>query len=156
MDICKGASCLSNKTERYPMPIQTVCLQNQTTILPHPPVLSGDAELYARFMRHLRHVPTSRLEIKVLSAIQFTADLMSRSDADVAKSLVEMGLRAPRLAFPADFLRFADRALLRTGWEIGGASQALLELKAHWDEIGEDKFAVFKGGLDVAEFRAFV
>ena len=95
------------------------------TLLPLPPSLNGradDMELYARFMRHLRNVPNSRLEI-----------------------LVDLGLRAPRMAFPAEFLRFIDRSLMRSGWEIGGPSAAVLELKSHWDKIGEDKFAAVKG-----------
>jgi hypothetical protein len=156
MDIREGRSVRSEKTERCSMPINAVCIQDQKIILPYPPVFTdgeNDAEMYARFMRHLRHVPTSRLEIKILSAIQFTADMLGRSDAEIAKALVDLGLRAPRMAFPADFLKFADRALVRTGWDVGGASPSLQELKAHWDEIGEDKFAVFKGGLDVAAYR---
>ena len=118
------------------------------TLLPLPPSLNGradDMELYARFMRHLRNVPNSRLEIKILSAIQFTADMMDHSDSHIAKTLVDLGLRAPRMAFPAEFLRFIDRSLMRSGWEIGGPSAAVLELKSHWDKFGEDKFAAVKG-----------
>ncbi len=117
-----------------------------TIALPLPPIQAQDAEMavYARFMRHLRNVPNSRTEIKVLSAIQFTADMMDHSDAHVAKALVELGLRAPRMAFPADFLDFMDNAQMRSGWEIGSPTQAMKELKDHWDRIGEDKFAAFR------------
>lgn len=115
--------------------------------LPLPPELqqSGEMKVYARFMRYLRHVPNSRMEIKVLSAIQFTADILDHSDAHVAKVLVDLGLRGPRMAFPAEFLNFADKALLRSGWEVGGPSKGILELKAYWDRIGEDKFSVLTG-----------
>ena len=117
--------------------------------LPLPPPSTEERKdemaVYARFMRHLRHVPNSRKEIKVLSAIQFTADMLDYSDAHIAKMLVEMGLRAPRLAFPSEFLSFVDHALMRQGWEIGAPSKDILELKAYWDGIGEDKFAAFKG-----------
>ncbi len=106
-------------------------------------------------MRHLRNVPTSRTEIKILSAIQFTADMMGHSDAHISKVLVDFGLRAPRMAFPADFLKFADAALMRSGWEIGGASPAMKELKLFWDANGEDKLAVFKGEYDYATQRVF-
>lgn len=109
------------------------------------PVPAEDAsndimEIYARFMRHLRHVPNSRAAIKVLSAMQFTADMIDYSDANIAKVLVDMGLRAPRIAFPAEFLDYADQALMRSGWDVGGPNAALLELKNYWDRIGEDKF----------------
>ncbi len=70
--------------------------------------------------------------------------MMGHSDAHIAKILVDMGLRAPRMAFPVDFLEFADASLMRSGWEVGGPTAALLDLKAHWDGIGEDKFAGFK------------
>ena len=129
------------KTETYP---DTKMAQDVK--LPLPPELqeSGNMQVYARFMRYLRHVPNSRMEIKVLSAIQFTADILDYSDAHVAKILVDLGLRGPRMAFPAEFLSFADQSLVRNGWEVGGPSQGLLELKAYWDEIGEDKFSAFK------------
>ena len=80
----------------------------------------------------------------MLSALQFTADLLNSSDGHVVKVMVEHGLRAPRMAFPADFLSYADQALMRDGWEVGGPTTALLALKEHWDRHGDDKFAAFK------------
>jgi hypothetical protein len=117
-------------------------------ILPMPPQLDADGDdmaLYARFMRHLRNVPSSRMEIKILSAIQFTADMLDHSDAHVAKVLVDLGLRAPRVAFPSEFLKFADHSLMRTGWEIGGPSMGVVGLKRHWDKTGESRFAAVGG-----------
>ena len=115
-----------------------------TERLPETPSQECDLAIYARFMRYLRHVPNNRIEIKILSAIQFTADMMDHSDAHIAKSLVDWGLRAPRLAFPTGFLDFADAALLREGWEVGAASSDVKELSAYWSTIGEDKFAGVK------------
>lgn len=122
------------------------------TILPLPPktgaditaIKSEDIEIYTRFMRHIRHVPNSRAEIKILSAIQFTADMLGYSDAHVAKTLVDLGLRGPRMAFPGAYLEYADAALMRSGWEVGGPSANLKELQDHWNKIGEDKFAGIK------------
>ena len=127
-------------------------------ILPLPPEAkeSSDMEIYARFMRHLRNVPNSRAEIKVLSAIQFTADMLDIGDALVAKTLVDCGLRAPRQSFPAEYLEFIDKSLLRSGWEIGGPTASAAELKAHWDNIGEDKFAAFRRDVAVARETSFV
>lgn len=116
--------------------------------LPLPPAISADShfemEIYARFMRHLRHVPNSRMEIKILSAIQFTADIMDHGDALVAKTLVDLGLRAPRKAFPVTFLDFADKCVQRRDWSGAASSMPpanVLALKEHWDHIGENRFA---------------
>ena len=115
--------------------------------LPLPPAITSDShfemEVYARFMRHLRHVPNSRMEIKILSAIQFTADIMDHGDALVAKTLVDLGLRAPRKAFPATFLDFVDRCAQRRSWTGSSVPPAqVLELKEHWDVIGENRFLI--------------
>ncbi len=114
--------------------------------LPMPPSKDDYVamEVYARFMRHLRGVPNNRMEVKILSAIQFTANMMNYSDAQICKMLVDMGLRAGRMALPADYLDFADASLMRSGWDIGGPSKGLMALKSFWDDIGEDKFAAFR------------
>lgn len=121
--------------------------------LPLPPAKEAlaEMEIYARFMRHLRMLPHSRMEIKVLSAIQFTADLLDLTDAYVSKTLVDLGLRAPRRAFPAAYLSHVDDSVLRSGWDVGGPSQASLHIKSHWDDIGEDPFIAFRREYDRAE-----
>ncbi len=133
---------------------------DKAILLPLPPEASftecEDMELYGRFMRHVRCVPNNRMEIKILSSIQFTADMLGYSDARVAKALIDFGLRAPRLAFPADFLKFADRSLMRSPNDIGGPNKALQELKRHWDFNGEDKFAAFKGEYDLVDAGAYI
>jgi hypothetical protein len=128
-------------------------------VLPLPPLSAqadAEREIYARFMRHLRNVPNSCLQIKVLSAIQFTADMLDIGDSLVAKTLVDCGLRAPRKAFPSDYLQFIDRALMRSGWEVGGPSASAAELKNHWDKIGEDKFAAVRGDMPIPSETVFV
>lgn len=114
-------------------------------ILPLPPENDAlhdvEMEVYARFMRHLRHVPHSREDIKILATIQFVADMLDFADGQVARMLVDMGLRAPRLAFPADFLNFVDRSLMRNDWDVDAARSSMKDLRAYWDNIGEDKFA---------------
>ena len=119
----------------------------ENVFLPLPPlggIESMELEIYARFMRHFRLVPNSRIEVKVLSAIQFTSDMMDLNDALVAKCLADMGLRAPRRAFPESYLDHVDRSLMRSGWEAGGPSASSVDMKRFWDDIGEDKFAAFK------------
>ncbi len=89
-------------------------------------------EIYSKFIGHMRHVPVSRAEIKILSAIQFCADMIDCSDAHIAKELVDMGLRAPRIAFPMEFLNFVDNSLTRHDWDISSPSAALLDLRDMW------------------------
>ena len=127
-----AAHNIANSTERIALP------------LPPPPGTEArfEMEVYARFMRHLRHVPNSRMEIKILAAIQFTADMMDASDALVAKTLADLGLRAPRKAYPVSFLDFADKAVSRSIWDNGPPPACVLALRDHWDRIGEDRFSI--------------
>ena len=115
--------------------------------LPFPPTdmkAEFEMEVYARFMRHLRHVPSSRPQIRILAATQFVADMMDVNDAQIAKILVDLGLRAPRMAFPESYLQFIDNILMRSIHEVGYTNIALKDLHHHWQLIGEDKFAAFK------------
>ncbi len=127
------------------MGITTTINKPEATILPLPPTAEEkdkfEMEIYAKFMRHLRCVPNSRTEIKVLSAIQFTADMMDCDDALIAKVLVDLGLRAPRCAFPASYLEFVDASLMRACWNEHGLSETIRSLRDYWDSIGEDLFA---------------
>jgi hypothetical protein len=128
---------------------------DERVALPLPPHLTEEhheeMEIYARFMRHLRHVPNNRMEIKILSAIQFTADMLDYSDAHIAKVLVELGLCAPRMAFPAAFLSYADQVLMRSNATFSNPSQELSNLKGFWDTIGESKLAAFKASFIQSE-----
>ena len=112
--------------------------------LPLPPSLGDDTrfemDIYARFMRHLRNVPNHKMEVKILASIKFTADAMDIGDALVAKTLTDLGLRAPRQAFPVSFLEFTDRAAQRSAWDNGTPPASITELHEHWERIGEDRF----------------
>ncbi len=137
----------SETGDRTSVPAPPGSDSNGRIVYPLPPETTGAAEdtrfemdVYARFMRHLRRVPNSRLEIKILSAIQFTADMMDSSDALVSKTLVDCGLRAPRKAFPVAFLDFADKSLQRAGWDFGAPPASVVKLHNHWERIGEDRF----------------
>ena len=143
--------------------------KKEKIILPLPPAMTDldagqdtrfEMDIYARFMRHLRDVPNSRMDIRILAAIQFTADALEMSEALIAKTLVDLGLRAPRRAFPGTFLDFCDRAVLRRTQDQSGVGsvppQAVLLLKDHWDGTGEERFgplpvhyAVFNEGVYV-------
>lgn len=117
-------------------------------VLPFPPEdaphLRQEMDIYVRFMRQLRSVPCSQDEIKILVAIQSVADMLAISDAFVARVLVDLGLRAPRLSFPESYLEHVDASLMRSTYHVCAASPALLELKQHWNSIGEDRLAAFR------------
>ena len=116
----------------------------------------SEMEIYARFMRHLRLIPNSRMEIKILSALKFTADMLDVADALVAKTLVDCGMRAPRQAFPQAYLEFADKSFLRKSWDLGSPNQDLNDLREYWNKIGEDKFAAFQYDLRVTHETTYV
>lgn len=110
-------------------------IEKDKITLPQPDRVKVSKEkwsIYTRFMGHLRHVPVSRMEIKILSAIHFTSDIMDMSDAHTAKVLVGIGLRAPRMAFPIEFLDYIDNAMMRRGWDVGAPSKEMIELHGAW------------------------
>ncbi len=113
---------------------------------------SEQRDIYCRFIKHLRHVPISRMEIKILSSIQFCADMMDSSDAYIAKELVEMGLRAPKIAFPQEFIDFMHNSLMRKGFSVGSPSNAIIDLAKIWN-IGEEKVkaVTFRHIYDIVE-----
>ncbi len=116
--------------------------------LPMPSLQDRDAtdmEIYARFMKHMRLVPSSVMDIKILSAIQFTSDMLDMNDAVVAKTLVNMGLRAPRRAFPESYLDYVDRAMTHMGWNVGAPCAGTIAINDHWNSIGEESLTGIRG-----------
>ena len=79
--------------------------------------------------------------------------MLDISDALISKTLVGLGLRAPRSAFPVEYLNFVDKSMLRSGWLIGGRTENIAALKAFWDKIGEDKYAAYR--RDVVALDAY-
>ncbi|HAJ89859.1 MAG TPA: hypothetical protein DCM27_02410 [Rhodospirillaceae bacterium] len=118
-------------------------------LLPLPPMdvkAEFEMDVYVRFMRYLRQVPVSRHDIGVLTAIQYVADMMDMPDEHITKILVDLGLRAPRMAFPEVYLEVVDKISLREIHDLNYGSFALRELRHHWQAIREDKFAAFNRG----------
>jgi hypothetical protein len=111
-------------------------------ILPCLPENTGRAErdIYMSFIRALRDGPSRRMEVRVLTAIHRAADATDNSDAYVSRVLVDMGLMAPRLALPGDFLDHVDATLLRDR-PLVSIPAGYLALTQHWAAIGDDSFA---------------
>ena len=129
------------------------CLNDPMIELPkanaYAPSTAGDdfgnkQRIVAQFYQCLREARHNRPDVCVLLAIQRTADVTMNSDAYVAKTLVERGLRAPRMAFPGEYLDHIVTALARHPHHMGSASETDRDLYAHWLSIGDDPFAGFE------------
>lgn len=113
----------------------------------HVPVQADSGNRYmiiSHFFRCLRDAQHVRADVSILQSIQRTADITDNNDAYVAKVLVEAGLRAPRMAFPGEYLDHVTTALSRTSTQMGAANDADKDLHAHWMAIGDDPFAGFE------------
>ncbi len=109
----------------------------ENVFLPLPPL--DDAphevmEIYGRFMRHVRLSPSPIMEIKVLSAIQFTADMMDMGDERVAKMLAGMGLRCPKAALPQSYLTLIEKEC--AGEAINDCDSSI-DMCRFWHDIEE-------------------
>lgn len=113
-----------------------------SVILPCLPENTGAAEreIYMSFIRSLREGPSRRMEVRVLTAIHRAADATDNSDAYVSRVLADMGLMAPRLAFPGDFLDHVDANLMRDR-KLHAVPPSYTALAYHWSAIGEDLYA---------------
>ena len=117
-------------------------LSQHRIVLPLPPRdidAKYEMDVYVRFMRYLRHLPNSRVEIKILCAIQSVAEFMDKGEADIASVLVDLGLRAPKAAFPESFLTFCDHFMARQSvynhQEQNLGARSLNGLFKHWDML---------------------
>jgi hypothetical protein len=107
--------------------------------LPKPPMVNADnwaidMDVYVRFCRAMRDSAISVPEQKVMVAITTVATQMQDelSTEDVALTLVELGLRAPRGAFPGGFVNrvlAAHTRHLRRGEHF---SEPLRDLMTAW------------------------
>jgi hypothetical protein len=111
-------------------------------ILPCLPDNTGASErdIYMSFIRSFREGPSRRIEVRTLTAIHRAADATDNSDAYVSRVLVDMGLMAPRLALPGDFLDHVDATLLRDR-PLVSVPPGYLALTQHWAAVGDDGFA---------------
>ncbi|PJB72068.1 MAG: hypothetical protein CO093_03835 [Alphaproteobacteria bacterium CG_4_9_14_3_um_filter_47_13] len=94
-----------------PLPEHT---EIEPVILPSPPS-SADMdslknEIYKCFMKSLYKFSSHNARPEILPAIESVSTTLDISTAFVAKTLTDLGLRAPRREYPASFLDFADHA----------------------------------------------
>ncbi len=113
-----------------------------TIVLPYLSEKTGvnEREIYMSFIHAFREAPHRRMEVRILTAILRAADATDNSDAYIARVLVDMGLQAPRLAFPGDFLDHVEATLLRDR-PLQTVPASYVALARHWAAIGEDLYA---------------
>jgi len=118
-----------------------------SVVLPHltDQTDSDRQEIYMAFIRALRDAPHRRMEVRVLCAIHAAADATGNSDAYATRVLVDLGLRAPRLALPGDFLEHADTHLLRGQPGPVPVPQSYIDLAGHWQALGDGLYAFLPG-----------
>lgn len=123
-------------------------------ILPLSPIDDStlEAQICQKFVKHLRHVPSSRTSVKILSSIQYAADMLGCNDGHVAKVLVDYGLRASRDAFPEIFLEHVDASFTRAPYDVGAPCWSYRQLHDHWTMIGDDLFAHTKRDYALREY----
>jgi hypothetical protein len=121
----------------------TRTIAHTSVILPCLPESAGSNErdIYMSFIRAVREGPSRRMEVRIMTAIHRAADNTDNSDAYVSRVLADMGLMAPRLAFPGDFLDHVDATLMR-GRPLRSVPAAYIALAYHWAAMGEDLYAL--------------
>ena len=99
-------------------------------------------EIVQMFLHCYEEKGHGRGEIRILSSIHAVADISGHGDAYIAKLLVDHGLRAPRMAFPQEFLDHVDQSCLRQGRaNFSTLSSAYKSLMDFWVRCGDDIFA---------------
>lgn len=93
-------------------------------------------DLYEHFIFHIRNSNVHLMELRIFEAIQSAAVNMGISNAFAAATLVDLGLRAPRKAFPASFLDYADKA--RAAGRSHETAPSLMALNDHWYVLREN------------------
>ncbi len=106
---------------------------------PKPPAVSADnwavdMDVYVRFCRAMRDSSLTIPEQKIAVAITTVATQMQDelSTEDVALTLVELGLRAPRGAFPGEFVTRVLNAHTRHLRRGDHFSEPLRDLMTAW------------------------
>ena len=102
-----------------------------------------EMEIYVRFMRCLRNVSNMQRETAILTSLQFVADMVEMPITKVVEILVDLGLRAPRSAFPEAYIKLIDQATMQDIYDVRLTHFPLRDLRHHWQAIREDKFLSF-------------
>lgn len=142
--VLNGASVNATTSSRIHTRIILPCLPQSAS----EPV----REIYMAFLRAFREGPQRRMETRLLTAIHRAADVTENSDAYVSRVLCELGLMAPRLAYPGDFLDHVDATMVRDR-PLLSVPPAYLALVQHWAAIGEELYDPFLHAGHTQGFR---
>lgn len=103
----------------------------------------SEREIVQIFLQRFRDIPFPRDEMRVMQAIEKTANLTGYSDGVIAKILVDSGLRSSRISFPQEFLSHIDLLYLKKGRRnlSRKLKQSYADLKDFWQRSEENKFS---------------
>ncbi len=126
------------------IPMMTLDDLNGHVRYPLPPTMfhrfADGMDVYVRFMRHLRVSHHARASVNILLAMEAVVASTDHDALSTAMILVDLGLRAPRAAFPAVFLDLVDGA---SGRDM---SPAILGLMQHWQIMDDPANTLIEQG----------
>lgn len=114
--------------------------RDKKTVLPLPPEnveQKFEMEIYAHFMRYLRYQTHRLQDLRIYSAIFYTSGALRIDEDLVSKTLVDLGLRASRDAFPESYLNFCDHIRRRLPTEFQMSPKSVQNLQRHWASLGD-------------------
>ena len=89
------------------------------------------------FMTYFHNIKSDDPAFKTYCAIHFAAEELHNSAENIARMLVEIGLRAPIEAFPKSFTNYIEEKQDRERWDLNGLTTAQKELASLWQEPDE-------------------
>lgn len=106
-------------------------MQGEFILTPDVSVQSGD-DFYPVFLKSLREIGREIKSDTIRKAIKITAETMHISPEAASRYLVELGIRAPRSAFPRDFVRHIETRKDRSVMEQDSLTSAQRDLVSLW------------------------
>ena len=127
----------AQETQRYKSGFSEKRTRIVLPICPDDHADTEDKKTFHIFMQTLRSQSNSLMSSKVLSAIHSTAQRRQHDVDQVAKVLVDFGLKAPKKAFPQGFVNFCENAIARSINSFKPVPSSIRDLAAHWTKTGE-------------------
>ena len=107
-------------------------MRNAFILTPENHIHSSSNEYYPEFIKNLRDIGRGSKSDKVKAAIKLTAETLHISPEFVARCLVEIGVRAPKSAFPRNFVAFINGRKDKSIWEQDSLTTAQRDLLNSW------------------------
>lgn len=89
------------------------------------------------FMTYFHNIKSDDPAFKTYCAIHFAAEELHNSAENIARMLVEIGLRAPIEAFPKSFTTYIQEKQDKEKWDLNGLTTSQKELADIWQQPDE-------------------